>query len=43
MMVDFLGARIAGSSDSEINCCDELGCIYLAMRTYDAWNTDFIV
>ena len=43
MMADFLGARIDGSSDFEINCCDELGSIYLAMRSYDAWNTDFIV
>lgn len=43
MMHDLLGARFDGSSDIEINCCDELGSIYLAMRTYDAWNTDFIV
>ena len=43
MMVDFLGARIDGSSDFEINCCDEFGGVRLALCNGNDRYADFVV
>ena len=43
MMVDFLGARIDGSSDFEINYFDELCRVHLALCDCNDWNTEFVV